>query len=204
MLIDFEKTKPNQRYAMVSQTLIPRPVAWVLSENEDRSFNLAPFSYFNAVASDPPLLMISIGRRPDGSLKDTHRNIERTGQFVIHIPAFSQAEAVNVSSATLAAGESEVDHLKLETSEFPGSPLPRIKNAPVAYSCETFQIQAIGSTPMAMILGEIKQVFVDDNLITQKENGRIKIDAGRLDPLARLGGTEFAQLDDSLSLDRPG
>jgi flavin reductase (DIM6/NTAB) family NADH-FMN oxidoreductase RutF len=204
MLIDFGRIQPNQRYATVTQTLIPRPVAWLLSENEDNSFNLAPFSYFNAVASDPPLLMVSIGRRPDGSLKDTHRNIERTGHFVIHIPAFSQAEAVNDSSATFPAGESEVDQLKLETCEFPGSPLPRIKNAPVAYACDTFEIQAIGSTPMAMILGEIKQVYIDDSLVTPQENGRIKIDAGKLDPLARLGGIEFAQLGDSLSLDRPG
>ena len=148
--------------------------------------------------------MLSIGRRPDGSLKDTHRNIERSGQFVIHIPAYSQAEAVNNSSATLAAGESEVDQLELETCDFPGSSLPRIKNAPVAYACDTFQIQAIGSTPMALILGEIKQVFVDDSLVTQQKNGRINIDAGRLDPLARLGGIEFAQLGESLSLDRPG
>lgn len=203
MLIDFEQIRPNQRYATVTQTLIPRPIAWILSENEDSSFNLAPFSYFNAVASDPPLLMVSIGRRPDGRLKDTHRNIERSGQFVIHIPAFSQADAVNASSATLAAGESEVTRLKLETEDFPGFPLPRVKHCPVAYACEMFEIHAIGSTPMAMILGKIKQVYIEDSLVEQQAGGRLKVDAGKFDPLARLGGIEYAPLGETVSLERP-
>ena len=76
MDIDLAALGPAQVYGLMTQTLIPRPIAWVLSENSDGGLNLAPFSYFNAVCSSPPLVMISVGKKPDGSFKDTRVNIE--------------------------------------------------------------------------------------------------------------------------------
>ena len=85
MYIDFGKMTAQQVYITMTQTIVPRPIAWVLSENPDQSLNLAPYSYFNAVCSDPPLLMISAGVKPDGATKDTRDNIRDRKEFVVHI-----------------------------------------------------------------------------------------------------------------------
>jgi len=86
MLLRLDQFEAAQRYYLMSQTLVPRPVAWVLSENATGSYNLAPFSYFNAICSTPPLIMFSIGKKPDGADKDTRRNIIERKRFTVHIP----------------------------------------------------------------------------------------------------------------------
>ena len=83
MQIKLDELSAPLTYFTMTQTVVPRPIAWILSENEDASFNLAPFSYFNAICSDPPLVMISIGLQDDGSEKDSLRNIRQRSQFVI-------------------------------------------------------------------------------------------------------------------------
>ena len=115
MLLDFKKLSADSVYYTLIQTIIPRPVAWVLSENENGSHNLAPFSYFNGVCSSPPLVSISVGRKDNGAQKDTWNNIENRSHFVIHIPHREMAESVTQSAASLESGVSEVEMLKLET-----------------------------------------------------------------------------------------
>jgi flavin reductase (DIM6/NTAB) family NADH-FMN oxidoreductase RutF len=203
MDIDLSTLSAGQVYQTVIQTLIPRPVAWVLSENQNRSFNLAPFSYFNALSSDPPLLMFSVGKRDNGSFKDTRVNIEARRLFVLHIPSAGQVQAVNDSSTTLQPEESEVDKLALPTTEFAGFPLPRINDCPVAYGCELFELKEIGNTPMSIIIGEIKRVYIDDDIIESAGHEPFKVSAGKLNPLARLGGIEYAALGELMSVPRP-
>jgi flavin reductase (DIM6/NTAB) family NADH-FMN oxidoreductase RutF len=99
MFIDFGDMTPQQIYFTLTQTVIPRPIAWVLSENANASFNLAPFSYFNAISSNPPLVMISAGMKPEGGAKDTRDNIRDRHDFVIHIVSLDQLDAMNASSA---------------------------------------------------------------------------------------------------------
>jgi len=111
MHIDMTTLSQVEAYALMTQSIIPRPVAWVLSENSDSSFNLAPFSYFNAIATEPPMVMFSIGLAADGSLKDTRVNIEARKEFIIHIAHREMAEALTQSSATMAVNESEVERL---------------------------------------------------------------------------------------------
>jgi len=134
MNIDLDALTPDQVYFRMTQTLIPRPIAWVLSENPDGGLNLAPFSSFNAVCSDPPLVMISGGKKPDGSNKDTCVNIEARGDFVVHIAHRDQVRAVSDSSATLAAGDSEIARLGLATVPFEGFRLPRLAGCRIAYA----------------------------------------------------------------------
>ena len=203
MDIDLSKLNTSQVYRTVIQTLVPRPVAWVLSKNQNSSFNLAPFSYFNALSSDPPLLMFSVGKRDNGSFKDTRVNIEAREHFVVHIPSADQVQAVNDSSATLQPEDSEVDAFELPTAEFTGFPLPRIDGCPVAYGCELFELKEIGNTPMSMIIGEIKQVYIDDDIIESSGHESLKISAQKLNPLARLGGIEYAVLGELMSVPRP-
>ncbi|MBT8128407.1 MAG: flavin reductase family protein, partial [Gammaproteobacteria bacterium] len=155
MILDLSQLKPAQVYFQMIQTLVPRPIAWVLSEIEADKYNLAPFSYFNAVCSDPPLIMLSIGKKPDGSYKDTRVNIEQRRDFVVHIAHRDVLQDLNRSSATLDADISELDQLGIETTEFEGSRLPRIMACKVAYACECYEIHELGSTPQSIIYGKV-------------------------------------------------
>lgn len=203
MIIDVSELKPAQVYFQMIQTLIPRPIAWVLSEIEHGKYNLAPFSYFNAVCSNPPLIMLSVGKKPDGSFKDTRVNIEQRREFVVHIAHRDMLEDLNQSSATLAADISELDLLKLETATFEGSRLPRIKACKIAYACECYQIHELGSTPQSIIYGKVNHVYIDDEIISTSEKGRLKVHADRLEPISRLGVDEYMSFGEVIKLSRP-
>jgi len=191
-------------YFTMTQSVLPRPIAWILSENEDASLNLAPFSYFNAVCSDPPLVMVSIGLQDDGSEKDSLRNIKKHPQFVIHIASCDQLPELNQSSATLPPGESEVLANNLETTPVEGFHLPRLSDCKIALMCERYQIQTIGnSNQQSLLFGEIKEIYVDDNCVEINDQGRLKILANRVQPLARLGASQYASFGEVLVAKRP-
>lgn len=202
MFVDLSKLPSNDIYHLMTQSLIPRPVAWVLSENDNASFNLAPFSYFSAVSSDPPLLMLSIGEKPDGSPKDSRVNMIERSHCVIHIASSMMAEDVTESSRTLAAGESELDKLKLELADFNGFTMPRLADCRVAMACEFYRAEQI-TAKQSMILVEVKKLYLDDQVIEQDRHGRIRVDAIKVDPLARLGGNQYALLDKVITIARP-
>jgi len=183
--------------------VIPRPVAWVLSENAGGDYNLAPFSYFNAICSDPPLIMISVGKKPDGSPKDTRANIAERRDFVVHLAHEELLEPLNRSSATLPAGESEVDLLGLALTPLSGSRLPRLSDARIALACELYRLQEIGPLPQALILGRVKQIYVDDGVCSRDADGRLEVHAEKVAPVARLGGTEYALFGKIRRLPRP-
>ncbi len=173
MNIDLSKLSADRVYGTMIQSVVPRPVAWVLSLNANGRYNLAPFSYFNAVCSEPPLVMLSIGKKPDGSEKDTRVNIRDRKDFVIHIAHRELAEAVTASSASLPAGESELEAQGLDTAAFEGSSLPRLRACRIAFACELFDFRELGPRGQALILGRVKRLFVDDSVVTTDAKGRI-------------------------------
>ena len=116
MDIDLSELSAGCIYHLMTQTLLPRPIAWVLTDDGAGCLNLAPFSYFTAVASEPPVLMFSVGTRPDGSPKDTRRNAEATGHFVVHIAHAGLLDAVNDTATGYPPDRSEVTALGLETT----------------------------------------------------------------------------------------
>ena len=203
MILDLSELKPAQVYFHMIQTLIPRPIAWVLSEIEPGKYNLAPFSYFNAVCSDPPLIMLSVGKKPDGSFKDTRVNVEQRRDFVVHIAHRELLADLNQSSATLDADISEVDQLGLETADFKGSRLPRIKACRVAYACECHEIHELGSTPQSIIYGKVTHIYIEDGITSISEKGHLKVHAEKLEPVSRLGANEYMRFGDVIKLSRP-
>ena len=203
MNIDLSTQAPALVYSTMAQTIMPRPIAWVLSENEGGSYNLAPFSYFAPICSDPPLVMISVSKKPDGSLKDTRANIIDRDNFVLHIPSWEQLEPMNSSAATLDAGVSEVDELGIELTEFPGSPLPRIKESRVAMACSLFEVKEIGNGPYAMIIGRIHHIYILDEAIIEQTAESIRISPSTLNPVGRLGGPQYTELGRIVTLARP-
>lgn len=203
MYINLSKLSESQVYFTMTQTVIPRPIAWVLSENQSGSYNLAPFSYFNAVCSDPPLVMISIGKKPDGSCKDTLVNIEQRSDFVVHIVSKDLLRPMNQSSATLAKEQSELEIIGLQTEPFEGSRIPRLADARVAFACERYEIIKLGSIPQSLVLGRISHIYIDDTVVGEDEKGRMKVIAERVDPLGRLGASEYVSFGEKLRLQRP-
>ncbi|MBF0625615.1 MAG: flavin reductase family protein [Magnetococcales bacterium] len=198
MIIDLITLSPSQIYHVMTQTLIPRPIAWVLSDNGNDSWNLAPFSFFNGLASDPPLLMLSVGLKDDGSPKDTRANILARREFVVHIPPMALLRAMNDSAAPLPAGESELTAQGLEVRPFPGFRLPRVAGCPVAYACRLHQVTAVGD--QALIFGEIQSIHLSDRVASRDARGRLKVSAQALDPVARLGAGQYAGLGQVVTL----
>ena len=203
MQLDFKDLTANQCYGVMTQAIVPRPIAWVLSDNGNDSFNLAPFSFFTGICSDPPLLIISVGKKDAHEEKDTRVNIRERDNFVVHIPGTDQIEQVNATSASLAHGESEVDIADLELAEIDGFTLPRILGCDIALACKLYAIDEIGNVPQAVIYGEIVSLYVNDQLLLQNDTGRFQLDATKLDPLSRLGGSQYSGLGNILNAVRP-
>ena len=203
----FDPAQLNGRdtYFLMIGTVVPRPIAFVTTLNEDGSVNLAPFSYFNGVCNRPPLISICIGHRKfDGQIvkKDTLRNIEATGECVVHIPPEHLARAVNGSSAEFPPGESELDALGLQTvaSDLVGP--PRLIDCPVAMECKLERVVMLGSPrpSVGMVIAEIVRWHIADD-VWDAQSG--SVDVEKLKPLSRLGGSSYGTTRAPFSLPRP-
>ncbi|MDD2868790.1 flavin reductase family protein [Neomegalonema sp.] len=178
----------------------PRPIAWVTSLDAAGVVNLAPFSFFAMVSDAPPTLMISCNGRKPGldEAKDTRRNVEAAGEFVVNMATWDQREAVSLSSAAYAAGTSEAEALGLALA--PGREIrtPHLEAAPVALECRLWRMVPLMNPDEAMILGEIVGVHIRDEALTEGH-----LDLARIKPLARLGYQEYAAVERVFAIPRP-
>ncbi|WP_017446303.1 flavin reductase family protein [Gayadomonas joobiniege] len=194
MQLDFSKLSSPQAYFAMTQMIVPRPIAWVLSEHETGGYNLAPYSFFNAICSAPPLLMYSAGKRKSGEKKDSVANVERTQKAVIHIASADLVQQVQDSAQPIPPDQSEVDLCKLELTDFDGFSLPRVAACPVAFACELYKLDTIGEQPQTLVYMQIIQAYINDKLMYKDDKQRNKVNSLALNPLARLGAGEFASL----------
>lgn len=201
MHIDLSSLTPVQTYATMTQTIVPRPIAWILTENESGSYNLAPYSYFNALSSDPAMAVLSVGMQADGSLKDTRVNLEEREFGVIHIAHREMAATMTATAATLERGVSEVSELALELADMPGSKLARLAACRVAYAAKLVDTKLINKQWLAFL--ELTDVYLDDDIVGEDSKGRLKVLANKLDPIGRLGGGEYVMAGDVVSVVRP-
>jgi len=181
----------------------PRPIAWVSSVHPNGTVNLAPFSFYNALASDPPLIMISFnGYHQHGGEKDTLFNIKSSGDFVINMVPLALMEAMNVTTANLAH---EVDELELAGLHTEVSVLvkpPRVSEAPIHLECELYQEIKLPCTQEdsinTMIIGKVLGVHIRDEVLNDG-----LIDLSRIKPLARLGYLQYSAVDNLFVMRRP-
>lgn len=173
-------------YRLLTGIVVPRPIAWITTRSEDGGVNLAPFSAFIILANDPPMIGVSIGRR-GAELKDTARNIQRTGQYVVNSPHLSQAEFVHLSSQELPHHVSEVETLGLGTIPSDTIDPPRLAGVSTAMECEYVRSIEFGNTKTQLIVGEVKVIHIKEGLL---DNG--KIDTASLEPLGRVAGPRYA------------
>ncbi len=202
MIVDFTEMSGSRIYHLMTQTIIPRPIAWILTENTDTTFNVAPFSYFTAVSSSPALLMVSIGKKSDGTNKDTLVNIKRTGKAVIHIASMDDMDMLNASSAELPANDSEVSRLNLKTQVLEGFSLPRLTSAPIAYACVLDEIKSLDTAAQQLVFLRVQSLYLNDDVVENHE-GRLKINAHAVNPLARLGAGEYSGINNIVRKQRP-
>ena len=182
MIVDYTNKELTQRYQLMAQTIIPRPIAWIVTQNEEGVINIAPFSYFMGLSSDPATMMVSIGHKSDGSQKDTLKNIRQTKKCTICMVDEAHLEAMHFSSKELGENESEAVAFDIETKELVEGFPPMVTDVPSAFFCEFYQeIDLKGSTTIPLVV-EIKAQFIDDKIISDKE--RITLDYS---PLARVG-----------------
>jgi flavin reductase (DIM6/NTAB) family NADH-FMN oxidoreductase RutF len=190
------ETHGRSLYRTLTASVIPRPIGWISTTSEDGVDNLAPFSYFNAVGTDPPTVMIAPVGTDQGALKDTARNVVETGEFVHNVVTEPLAEAMNATSATLPADESEFDHAGLERAASETVAPPRVADAVIAFECELERTIEVGGS--TVILGEVVLVHVDDSVTTDG-----KVDVEKVDAVGRLAGNWYATLADRFELERP-
>ncbi|MEM8789002.1 MAG: flavin reductase family protein [Pseudomonadota bacterium] len=187
----------NPFKAMVS----PRPIGWISTIDERGRPNLAPYSFFNAIADAPPLVMFSnTGTKDDQPYaKDTVANIRATGEFATNIVGLGMRDAMNASSGPLPAGENEFTAAGLEQAPCELIRPPRVAGAPGAFECKLWRIVDLPGDHNVMVIGEVVGVHIDDAMLT---DGRF--DVMKYQPLSRLGYRDYATVTEVFSLNRPG
>ena len=147
MQLDFSTLTPLEAYRWLASTVTPRPIAWVSSLSASGVANLAPFSFFQVISDDPPTLMVNVGSRDDGSLKDTLRNVQATGQLVIHLVGAAQAETMNATSAWLPHGVSEIETVGIPTVSSVRVAPPRIASDRQGAPTRARQVGSVAAGP---------------------------------------------------------
>lgn len=190
----------RENYKLLIGSIIPRPIAFVTSVTEDGTLNGAPFSYFNIVTANPPMISLAI-QRLDGRRKDTARNILKSKEFVVHIVDDLNVEKVNKTAANLPSDQSEIEIAHLTPIKSTKISVPGIKEAKVRLECILEQSLELGgndSPGCDFIIGRAIQFHIDDAIY---ENGRIN-QVG-LGAVSRLAGNDYAKIGEVFTLERP-
>lgn len=177
-------------YKIMTGLIVPRPIAWISTLSPEGKVNLAPFSAFTFVSHKPPMITITAGMGEGarkGLVKDTVVNILTNREFVVNIADQALLGALHASSAEYPSGQSEAEALGLETSESRTIRTPRIAAAPAALECRLHSTIELGEELERIIIGRVQMFQIADHLL---KNG--KVDTRELDPIARLGGPNYA------------
>ncbi|MCY8268316.1 flavin reductase family protein [Bacillus haynesii] len=198
--IDPHTKTERENYKFLIGSIIPRPVAFVTSLSEEGVLNGAPFSYFNIVSSNPPMISLSI-QRSEGSQKDTARNILNSKEFVVHIVDEQNVEKINTTAASLPPNQSEVQLAELTPVESVRVSVPGVKEAKVRMECVLEYSLELGdkySPGCDLIIGKVVQYHIKSGIY---ENG--KIDPRGLGAISRLAGHDYAKIGEIFTRKRP-
>ncbi|HEY3664125.1 MAG TPA: flavin reductase family protein [Chthoniobacterales bacterium] len=199
MELDLEGKHADRGYAMLASLITPRPIAWVTSLSVDGKLNAAPFSFFNALGADPPIIGFAPGDRDSGEPKDTAHNIRATHEFVVNLVDETVAEAMNKTSATLPYGTNELESAGLTTAPSSVVKPPRIAEAPAALECSEWGTLQIGGN--RLIIGLVRRVHVRDELIDRE---KLRIRSERFQVIGRMASPNwYCRTGDRFEMIRP-
>jgi len=199
--LDLDALTPAERYKLLTAVVIPRPIAWVTTRSKAGVINAAPYSFFNIFGQDPPVVILGLEHRADGSAKDTERNIDATGEFVVNICTPDLLTEMVGTAAAYDADVSETDALDLALAPSAKVAPPRLANAPVAIECQRmFGISL--SSERQILLGRAVGLAARDGLVDPVTK---RVDWNGDYPVARLFADRYARLGqiDHLTIPHP-
>jgi len=199
--MDFDLSKIDQRdaYKLLISVVVPRPIAFVTTVDLDGNNNAAPYSFFNAMGYDPPIVALGIETRPNRQRKDTAENIRLTGEFVVNIVDNAIAEQMNICSIDF---DPEIDELvEAELTPVPAVAVkpPRIAEAPVNLECKRLVTLELG-TGRNVVIGEVLHIHIRDDLMI--DPARFYVDVPKLDAVGRLNAAAYARISDRFEMPR--
>ena len=197
MEIDFSAITEYQRYKLMASLIVPRPIALVTTLSPDGTANAAPFSMFNMLGEEPPIVMISVNRLADGALKDTAANIVRTGEFVVHLSDEAMAEKMHRCGERLPPDVSELAHVGLTAAPCSQVAPPRIAEAPVAFECNLWE--TLETASRQIFIGRVLRLHARDGLI-DTERWRVRLQD--YFPVGRFGASFYVTTRDRFSLEK--
>ena len=207
MIVTPSELQHSELYGLILNSVAPRPIAWVSTASASGQANLAPFSFFNAVCVDPPLLAFAPGLRPPkqspaghGEAKDTLRNIRETKEFVVNIVTYELGQAMNVTSGEYDASVNEFELAKLTAEPSKIVRPPRVAESPVSFECKLYQILDFSTAPTSssLVIGQIVSIHINDSFI---KDG--KLDRNSLDMIGRMGGIQYTRTTQRFDMVRP-
>ncbi len=188
----------TDRYKLLSGLIVPRPIGWIGTTRDDGTYNLAPFSFFNVVSSNPPTVLFSGGRHPDRP-KDSVAFAESTGEFTVNIVSEDVAEAMNVTAGRFTSADDEFAIAGL--TPMPGVKVgaPMVAESPANLECTVTQVLDVGPEARTrIVIGEVVALHVRDDLLDGT-----RIDADALRAVGRMAGASYIRTVDRFELTRP-
>ncbi|MDH4989138.1 flavin reductase family protein [Aminobacter anthyllidis] len=198
MDFDFEVLPEKDRYRLLSNFVGPRPIALVTTIDEHGCNNAAPMSFFNVFSHDPPLLILGMQTRPDGTTKDTVANIRRTNEFVVHMVGMKIAKEMIITGINFPSDVDEIEFAGLTSTPSVKVVAPRIEESPCAMECKVSQILDYGRR--TIVIGEVVQMHVHDDCLD--EDGRY-VRPEVYQPIARLHADNYIVADNQFELKKP-
>lgn len=184
MEIDANAVDKSTLHRTLTSIVAPRPIGWISSLSEDGTRNLAPFSYYNGVCTEPPVVMFSVMDRDDGELKDTTRNVLDSGEFVANLVTESLLRQADITADEVPPSTDEFDHAGLAAAESTVVDPPRVAEAVAAMECTVHGSQRVFNA--TTVFGRVERFHVDDDLCTDG-----KIDMRKIDAVGRVGGPYY-------------
>ncbi len=195
MQLDLRGPAGASAYKLLTNLVVPRPIAWVSSVDAQGGINLAPFSFFNLMGSDPPVVVIGVGNCPDGRPKHTAQNIAATGDFVVNLVTEDLAQAMNITAADFPAGQNELTAAQLHPAQSLVVKAPRVAEAHASLECVLHSIERVGTNNL--IIGEVVAVYAAEGVIDQR------LHVHNFFPIARMGAPSwYCRSGDRFEMDR--
>ena len=200
MQFDLDRLSQPVAYKLLAATVVPRPIAWVVTQSAEAKVNAAPYSFFNVMGAAPPTVALGLMADPDRGFKDTASNILATGEFVVNLVPERLVNVMNVTAVDAPRGVNELELAGITTRPSAHVSPPRIAQSPVSFECTC--LSAVVTGPLqTVVIGRVLAVHVDDAFVIDAENGYIR--TPELDLVARSYGAEYIRTGDRFELPRP-
>lgn len=194
-------------YSPFKSSTVPRPIGWLSSVSPDGVENIAPYSQWQNLTFDPPMVMFSANQYPDGRRKDTVLNAEQTGWFVWNMATYDLREAVNATAMALEPEANEFDHLKdlgVTKTMADNHPIPMVAESPVKFECRYLSThRLVGDSNVGtidIVFAKVETIHIDDDVV----NAEGKLDIPRIRPIARMGYFDYTVVTETFEMRVPG